>query len=731
MTSTISRILQFWRPHRLLGAGLTVTMILRAVISVVLALAIKLVIDAAIDPSSDASALGVGVTLLAGIAVSIGAGLVAANLAARATADIIADVRTQVFDHLQRLPLSYHEAAATGDLIAHFSSDVAQLSRGVIRKPLAGLRAFTAMALYIPVMFLLDARLAALSIVAVPASVWLVQRFAPASEEALDGEKERIASVLDEVSQNLSAQKILRTYGMTRLSRRRFAERIVDLRVASREAERRIAYEQAIAEYAVELTKVVIILVGVGFTFAGTLDPGSFAAFAAILTEFAYQASVVGMDVVPTIKQSEAGIRRIDRLLAVEPEDQPEATAPVPDMSGDVGFHDVEFRYPGGVSAQLRGISTTLPGSSYIAVVGRNGSGKSSLLELLLGFYRLDAGAVAINGTDIRTVDGDSLRRRIGVAFQDTLLLPGTVRDNVAMGVETVDAKAVERAARASGLTDVIERLPNGLDTQVGSQGVNLSGGEAQRIGIARALLGDPDLLLLDEVASGLDPSSEAKLLRVIENLRGTRTVINATHRLQAARMADTIVVLDDGELVEQGSFHDLLSAGGRFSAMWEQQQGFEVSATGRHARIESTRLRRIPLFESLGDEALADVASAFDSEAFGDGETVFSNGEMGDAFYVIARGVVEILRRGLNGSQYVAAVLEDGDFFGEMALLSNEPRNASVRSRGITTLLRLDRDSFDDLLERDDDARSLVEGVAEARRRTNETIGRARPSST
>lgn len=731
MTSTIARILQFWRPHRLLGAGLTVTMILRAVISVVLALAIKQVIDAAIDPSSDASALGVGVTLLAGIAVSIGAGLVAANLAARATADIIADVRTQVFDHLQRLPLSYHEAAATGDLIAHFSSDVAQLSRGVIRTPLAGLRAFTAMALYIPVMFLLDARLAALSIVAVPASVWLVQRFAPASEEALDGEKERIASVLDEVSQNLSAQKILRTYGMTRLSRRRFAERIVDLRVASREAERRIAYEQAIAEYAVELTKVVIILVGVGFTFAGTLDPGSFAAFAAILTEFAYQASVVGMDVVPTIKQSEAGIRRIDRLLAVEPEDQPEATAPVPDMSGDVGFHDVEFRYPGGVSAQLRGISTTLPGSSYIAVVGRNGSGKSSLLELLLGFYRLDAGAVAINGTDIRTVDGDSLRRRIGVAFQDTLLLPGTVRDNVAMGVETVDAKAVERAARASGLTDVIERLPNGLDTQVGSQGVNLSGGEAQRIGIARALLGDPDLLLLDEVASGLDPSSEAKLLRVIENLRGTRTVINATHRLQAARMADTIVVLDDGELVEQGSFHDLLSAGGQFSAMWEQQQGFEVSATGRHARIESARLRRIPLFESLGDEALADVASAFDSEAFGDGETVFSNGEMGDAFYVIARGVVEILRRGLNGSQYVAAVLEDGDFFGEMALLSNEPRNASVRSRGITTLLRLDRDSFDDLLERDDDARSLVEGVAEARRRTNETIGRARPSST
>jgi ATP-binding cassette subfamily B protein len=726
MISMIARILQFWRPHRLLGAGLALMMILRATFGVLLALAIKLVIDTVIDPSSDTSAIGVGAILLTGLVISIGAGLVAANLAARATADIIADVRTQVFNHLQRLPLSYHEAAATGDLIGHFSSDIAQLSSGVIRKPLAGLRAITAMMLYIPVMFLLDARLAVVSIVAVPASVWLVQRFAPASEEALDKEKERIASVLEEVSQNVSAQKILRTYGMTSLSRRRFAERIADLRAAAREAEQRIAYEQAIAEYAVELTKVVIIVVGVGFAFAGTLDAGSFAAFVVILTEFAYQASVLGMDVVPTIKQSEAGIRRIDRLLAVEPEEQPEATAPVPDMSGDISFRDVGFRYPGSTSAQLTSVSTSLPGSSYIAVVGRNGSGKSSFLDVLLGFYRLDAGAVTIDGTDLNTVDSDSLRRQIGVAFQDTLLLPGTIRENVTMGFEGVDTEAFERAAQGSGLTDVIEGLSNGANTQVGSQGVKLSGGEAQRIAISRALLGDPDILLLDEVASGLDPASEANLLRVIENLRGTRTIVNVTHRLHAARMADTIIVLEEGELVEQGSFHDLLSAGGQFSAMWEQQQGFEVSATGRHARVESGRLRRIPLFESLDDKALADVASTFDSEAFDDGETVFAGGEAGDAFYVIARGVVEILRPSPDGGHHVVAVLEDGDFFGEMALLSSERRNASVRSRGVTTLLRLDRDSFDDLLERNSDARSLVKHVAEVRRQSNEVDGQS-----
>ncbi|MGI9667818.1 MAG: ABC transporter transmembrane domain-containing protein [Acidimicrobiia bacterium] len=723
MTSTFARILQFWKPHRLLGAGLIVTMILRAVFSVVLALAIKLVIDAVIDPSDDLSAVAVGAILLAGLAVSVGAGLVAANLAARATADIIADVRTQVFDHLQRLPLAYHEAAASGDLIAHFSSDIAQLSRGVIRMPLAGLRAITAMALYLPVMFILDPRLAAVSIVAVPASVWLVQRFAPASKEALDEEKEQIASVLEEVSQNLSAQKILRTYGMTRRSRKRFTERISDLRQAARKAEERIAYEQVIAEYAVELTKVLIILVGVVFAFAGTLDPGSFAAFAAILTEFSYQASVVGMEVVPAIKQSDAGIRRIDRILDLEPEDRPDSTTPVPDMKADITFDQVTFQYPGSTSPQLHSVSTTLPGNHYVAVVGRNGSGKSSFLNVLLGFYQLSKGSVGIDQTDINTVNGDDLRRHIGVAFQDTLLLPGTIEENVAMGFDAVDPKSFERTAHAAGLDIVIDDLEDGARTSVGSQGLSLSGGEAQRIGIARAMLGDPDLLLLDEVASGLDPASEAALLRVIENLRGTRTIINVTHRLQAARVADTIVVLDDGRLVEQGSFHDLLDAGGPFCAMWEKQQGFEVSATGRHARIEPSRLRRIPLFEGLGEDALAAIAATFDSESFDDGEAVFDRGAAGDGFYVIARGVVEVLRPTGNGEVQVAAVLEDGDFFGEMALLTSDRRNATVRSRGVSTLLRLDRNAFDDLLDRNPDARALVERVADERRQANAEV--------
>ena len=641
-------------------------------------------------------------------------------IARATTADIIADVRTQVFDHLQRLPLSYHEAAASGDLIAHFSSDIAQLSRGVIRKPLAGLRAITAMALYVPVMVLLDPRLAALAIVAVPASVWLVQRFAPASREALDEEKERIASVLEEVSQNLTAQKILRTYGMTRRSRRRFIDRIAELRTAARRAEERIAYEQVIAEYSVELTKVVIILVGVAFAFGGSLDPGSFAAFAAILTEFAYQASVVGMDVVPAIKQSEAGIRRIDRLLAVEAQEPSASSVPVPDMTGDICFADVEFRYPGSTSPQLDGVSATIPGKRYVAVVGRNGSGKSSFLNALLGFYRLDRGAVAIDGTDLGSVDGDDLRRHIGVAFQDTLLLPGSVRENVAMGFDAVDDASFARASHASGLDAVIAALPDSADTLVGSQGVSLSGGEAQRIGIARALLGDPDLLLLDEVASGLDPASEAELLRVIEGLRGTRTIINVTHRLQTARVADSIIVLDGGRLVEQGSFHELLAAGGPFCEMWEQQQGFEVSATGRHATIEPDRLRRIPLFSSLDETALDEVAAAFDSEAFDDSDTVFSIGEVGDAFYVIARGVVEVLRPDAHGNEDLVAVLEDGDFFGEMALLSNERRNATVRSRGVTTLLRLDRGAFDDLLANNRETRDIVEQAADARRRAN-----------
>lgn len=733
LLNTLKRILRFWRPHTGLGVGLAVTMILRAVFTVILALAIKFVIDQVIDPTPGNSVWSVALILMAGLLISLGAGLVAARLTALASAEIIADVRTQAFEHLQRLPMQYYDRVATGDLIAHFSSDIAQLSSGVIRKPLVGLRAVAAMALYIPAMFLLDVRLAVVATVAIPAVVYVVYRWAPASSGALDEEKRRIADVLQEVSGNLRAQRLLRAFALNDQARKRFRRRISTLRDASVVAEGRISLESVLAEYAVEVAKVVIIVIGAAFAFSGSLDPGSFAAFAAIVTEFSYQASVLGMDVLPSVKQSEAGIRRIDALLAVPPSPSRTATHSVPALSSEIVIDELVLRYGSSDSAaQLDGVSMTIPKESYVAVVGPNGSGKSSILSVLLGMYESESGQVRIGGVDLAEVDIDEIRRRTGTAFQETVLFDASVRENITLADPMCGDEDLRRAVEEAGLAGVVERLPLGLETLVGDEGVSLSAGEAQRIGLARALLREPKLILLDEVASGLDPESESAVFATVEKLRRGRTIISITHRLETVTTADLIIVISGGKVIESGGFESLLAAGGAFQSMWTRQHGFDVSANGLSASVHPERLQAIPLFASLDEASLKDLATAFQAEVFDSDDVVFREGEPGESFYVVARGAVDVVRQAGTAQERVIAHLGGGDFFGEMALLSSERRNASVRSRGWTTLLRLDAGAFRQFLDGSPGAQSAIEAVAEQRFQENlaQHFGNEAPSA-
>ena len=719
MLKTLNRILRFWKPHRGLGVGLAVTMALRAVFTVVLAMSIKFVIDSVLDGPSSASVWSVAAILLGGLAISFAAGLVAARLTAVAAADIIADVRTQTFEHVQHLPMRYYDRVSTGDLMAHFSSDIAQLSQGVISKPLVGLRALAAMTLYIPAMFLLNTGLAVAAVVVIPIVVYAVYRWAPASASALDAEKERIADVLEEVAVNMRAQKLIRAFALGSHTRDRFLNRVKALRGASVLAERRIALETVIAEYAVEAAKVLLIVVGTALAFSGSLDPGSFAAFVAILTEFSYQASVVGMDVLPSIKRSAAGIRRIDALLGEPTESHADRLLPCPQMASEIVFEDVVLRYRADDEPQLNGLSMTVPPESYVAIVGPNGSGKSSVLNVLLGIYGLESGRILVDGVDLDSVEPDQVRRRTGVAFQETVLFDASIRDNIAVAGSAGETEMADTIAN-SDLEHVITRLPLGVDTVVGAEGVMLSIGEIQRIGIARALLRNPDLILLDEVASGLDPGTEADVFATVESLRDGRTIISVTHRLETVKTADVIFVLDDGRVVESGRFDELIGSGGPFAAMWSKQHGFDVSANGLSASVEPARLSAVPLFSELAADVLTDLSAAFESQLFSAGEVIFAEGESGDAFYVIARGVVDVVHTSDTGLEESVAVLEDGDFFGEMALLSHTRRNATVRSRGSTTLLRLDRRSFADLLAVSPEARDAINLVAESRQRAN-----------
>ncbi|MGI9529563.1 MAG: ABC transporter transmembrane domain-containing protein [Acidimicrobiia bacterium] len=720
MIVAFGHILQFWKPHKALGLGLVITMILRAVFSVALALAIKLVIDEVIEPTANTPVWSIAAFLAVGFFISLTAGMVAARLTATATSRIIADARLTAFRHLQLVPLRFLDRSGDGNLIAHFSSDIAQLSQGVIRKPLIGLRSLTAMALYIPVMLLLDVRLAVLTIVTVPAAVYLAHRFAPKSAPALDDEKQKIADVLDEVTGNLSAQKLVRSYGLQPSFDRRFGQRIDALRQASRNAEARIAIEIVISEYAVELTKLAIIVIGAAFAFNGTLDPGSFAAFAAILQEFSKQASILGMDVMPSIKQSEAGIRRIESLLQTPRDETAKRSLAAPSMSSHIEIDDIAFRYHADQPLQLDGVSASIAEQTYVAIVGPNGSGKSSLLNVVLGLYQQERGSVQVDGVDMSAIELGDLRSKVSIAFQDTVIFDASFRDNITLGEEGFSDAELAQAVDASGLRTIVERSPGGLDADLGARGLTLSDGESQRLGVARAVLRDPELLLLDEVASGLDPASEADVLDAIEGLRDNRTIISVTHRLESVKTVDQVIVIEDGRVVETGAFDDLIAAGSHFASMWTKQHGFDVSANGLTATVKPDRLRAIPLFANLSDAALGDLAAVFESQVLSHRELAFRQGELGDSFYVIARGAVEVVRNIDTSDEEVVAYLDDGDFFGEMALLSAELRNASIRSRGTTTLLRLERRSFNQLLATNPEAKDVVHRAAAERAAAN-----------
>ena len=720
MLGTLRRIAQFWRPHRWLGLGLALSMLLQVVFTVVLAICVKWIVDGVVEGTAGRSAVPIVIALAVALVVSAGAAVVGGRLGARAAANILADVRLAMFDRLQRLSLGFYATTNEGNLLARFSSDIAQLSDGVIKRPLDGLRSVVSVLFYVPVMIVLDARLAVPALVATPIAVYLVNRFAPDADVALDDEKRRIAGVLDRVAENVQSQRVIRAFGLRTQSHARFRASIDALHAASTAAEFRVAMLSVLSKYSIAFVQLSIVAAGALMAFAGSIEAGTFAAFVALLTEFTWEMTVVGSDVLPQIRKAGSGIRRVDEILDAGPivERPHDAVAP-PQLQRSLRFEKVDFAYNAGDQLQLDRLDAEIPAGLNVAVVGRNGSGKSTMLNLLLGFYPPQSGIVWIDGVDLASVDLDEWRSQCGVVFQDTYLFNWSLRDNVVVGQHGLDDADVMRAVEAVGLGGLLERLPDGLDTVLGPSGRQISGGERQRIGLARAIVRRPRLLLLDEVTAALDPATELEIRRAIERLSEGRTVISVTHRLRAAEDADLVIAMDGGRVVESGPLRTLLDRGGITSEMWSKQQGFTISRDGGDAAISPSRLGSMALFNHFNETQLADLAKRFSPRLYDVDDVVVRQGAPAERFYIIARGVVEVIVDDDHSPQVIAH-LEDGDFFGEMALLDRAPRNATVKAVTPTTMLSLERRQFESLLNDWPEAAKMIETVAASRAEQN-----------
>ncbi len=316
---------------------------------------------------------------------------------------------------------------------------------------------------------------------------------------------------------------------------------------------------------------IVIMAMAVGEVASGEITLGDFTMINAYLIQLFIPLNALGF-VYREIRQALVNVERLFKLLGDEPEILDAADAkPLAVDNGEVRFEHIHFAYRPDRPI-LQDVNFTIPAGHTVAVVGASGAGKSTLARLLFRFYEVDQGAIRIDGQDIRTVTQDSLRSAIGVVPQDTVLFNDTLYRNLAYGRPEATEEEVYRAARMAHLEDFIHSLPEGYETKVGERGLKLSGGEKQRVAIARVILKNPPLLILDEATSSLDSLSEQAILGALKEVSQQRTTLVIAHRLSTIRDANTILVMDGGRIVESGSHNELLAAGGHYAHLWEQQ---------------------------------------------------------------------------------------------------------------------------------------------------------------
>ncbi|WP_405804139.1 ABC transporter ATP-binding protein [Streptomyces sp. NBC_01187] len=467
-------------------------------------------------------------------------------------------------DHLARLPIGWYGAGRVGEVSALASHGVLQ-AMSVIAHLLAPLiYACVTPLTIVVVMLALNWHMGLAALAAVPV-VAAIQTWTGRSTAAGDAERaERDHEATGRVIEYLQAQPVLRAGGRT-------VERFRLLDDALREAQRASRRSTLSAlPGAVGLTLVVQAMFTVLLALGAYLAIGGDIGVAEVLTILVLAARCADpllslSDIGGRLRGARSVLAELDTVLRTEP--LPEAPEPVQPAGHDLEFESAVFRH--GDRTVIDGVSLCVPEGQRLAVVGPSGAGKSTLLQLLARFYDVDAGTVRVGGVDVRAISTEVLMAQIAIVFQDVYLFDGTIEENVRLGRPDAGEAEVRAAATAARLDEVIERLPGGWAANVGEGGALLSGGERQRVSIARALLKNAPIVLLDEVTSALDPVNEAAVHEGIERLMAGRTVVMVAHRMRTVRRADRVVFLDGGRTVEEGSHDELLRHGGRYADFW------------------------------------------------------------------------------------------------------------------------------------------------------------------
>ena len=491
------------------------------------------------------------------------------NLAQR----LQADMRQDTYEHAQRLDMAFFESKSSGQLVATMNDDVNQLERFLDGGANALIQVVVTVVAVGAVFFVLSPLIALLAFTPIPLIIWGAFFFQRKAGPLYSDVREKVGDLASRLSNNLSGIATIKSF----TSEAREAERLRDASEAYVEANRRaIKVSSAfipVIRMAILAGFLATFTVGGMMALNGSLNVGAYGVLVFLTQRLLWPLTGLAQ-VIDLFERAMASTKRILDLLEVPITVKDDSTTPLTaPVKGDVRFEAVSFQYEAS-QVGVNGVDLHVPAGRTLALVGATGSGKSTLIKLLLRFYDPASGRVLVDGQPITDVSMHSLRQAIGLVSQDVYLFEGSIRDNIAYGQPEADDAAIIDAAKTAEAWSFIETLPQGLDTPVGERGVRLSGGQRQRLSLARALLKDPPILVLDEATSAVDNETEAAIQRSLKRIAHGRTVIMIAHRLSTIVHADEIVVIEKGQVAERGTHASLLAADGHYAAQWRVQTG-------------------------------------------------------------------------------------------------------------------------------------------------------------
>ncbi|MGA9857536.1 MAG: ABC transporter ATP-binding protein [Solirubrobacteraceae bacterium] len=496
------------------------------------------------------------------------------------------DLRNTLYAHLQQLELSFFDRQQTGQLMSRATVDLQSVRFFLGYGLIFIAQSLVTILLAAVAMFALQPGLAAISLAPVPFVVLIANRYGRRSRPAMQEAQQRIAELTADTEESVSGVRVVKAFAQEDRQLDRFRHSVQRVFDQQLRATRIQAFYNPMLSFLPNLGLAAILLFGGRQVIDGSLSVGAFTAFYAYLLMLISPMRTLGY-MLGAAQRSTASGARIFQVLDRAPQiESPPHAPPLPDGPGRVTLRGAELTFEGATHPALSDIDLDVPGGQVVALVGAMGSGKSALVQLLPRLYDVNAGSVSIDGADVRSVSLETLRGAIAVVNDDPFLFSATVHDNIAYARPDASREDVQRAAAAAQAAEFIERLPDGYDTRVGERGLTLSGGQRQRIAIARAVLADPRILILDDATSSVDASTESQIKAALGDVLAGRTTFVIAHRLSTIALADRIVVLEDGQIAADGTHDELLSQSDLYREIVEKGMPDQVFLTRKPLEV-------------------------------------------------------------------------------------------------------------------------------------------------